>query len=409
MYANLVIITLALSAAARPMQFEKRVDVGKNGQDAIAQNDKFQSLTADSSCEDGENACVNSQFAQCVGGKFVLTPCGGGTICAALPLVNSDGTSVTCTTQQDLDARIAAATGNDNNDQGQNEDQNKNDQNDQNNNNNNGRDDNDNGQDNGQNNNNNDNNGNNDDPSTSRTLDSSVIADGFNSNGQEGTPDPGQVPSLTSSNNFINFCIGQTITNGKQVKEGSCNPAPMGMIPSTANMPTSKFQFPLNFDKVNENESFTVKMAINNLETGHFVNPKTNYFAAPQQLNDQGQIQGHSHIVIEKINDFRAKEPLDPTAFAFFVGLNAAADNGVLSAAVSKGLPAGFYKLSSINSAANHQPVLAPVAQHGSLDDAVYFEVVAAGSNNDNGNQDGNNDDNNDDNDNGDNNDDNNN
>ena len=29
--------------------------------------------------------------------------------------------------------------------------------------------------------------------------------------------------------------------------------------------------------------------------------------------------------------------------------------------------------MSSINSAANHQPVLLGVAQHGSLDDAVYF------------------------------------
>lgn len=31
--------------------------------------------------------------------------------------------------------------------------------------------------------------------------------------------------------------------------------------------------------------------------------------------------------------------------------------------------------MSSINSASNHQPVLIGVAQHGSLDDAVYFTV----------------------------------
>lgn len=31
--------------------------------------------------------------------------------------------------------------------------------------------------------------------------------------------------------------------------------------------------------------------------------------------------------------------------------------------------------MSSINAASNHQPVLIGVAQHGSLDDAVYFTV----------------------------------
>jgi hypothetical protein len=52
--------------------------------------------------------------------------------------------------------------------------------------------------------------------------------------------------------------------------------------------------------------------------------------------------------------------------------LNDAAKGGVLSTSVAAGLPAGSYRLCSINSAANHQPVLAPIAQHGSLDDCVY-------------------------------------
>jgi len=37
-------------------------------------------------------------------------------------------------------------------------------------------------------------------------------------------------------NNFINFCVGKTITNGKQVQTGSCNSTPMGDIPSVDNM-----------------------------------------------------------------------------------------------------------------------------------------------------------------------------
>jgi len=61
----------------------------------------------------GENACVNGGFAQCVDGKFVVTGCSATLTCAALPLVNSPGTSITCTTTADALARIQAtgATG----------------------------------------------------------------------------------------------------------------------------------------------------------------------------------------------------------------------------------------------------------------------------------------------------------
>jgi len=109
------------------------------------------------------------------------------------------------------------------------------------------------------------------------------------------------------------------------------------------------------------------------------VNAQENYFAAPQQLNGQGQIIGHSHVVVETLTALDQTTPTDPKKFAFFKGLNAAAANGVLTADVTTGLPAGVYKLSSINTAANHQPVLVPIAQHGSLDDAVYFTVTADG------------------------------
>jgi hypothetical protein len=86
----------------------------QNGKDAQALNQKFQALTPASSCTSGEQACVNGQFAQCVGGKFALSPCSGGTTCTALPLVNKAGTSVTCDTPADTAARIAAALGSNN-------------------------------------------------------------------------------------------------------------------------------------------------------------------------------------------------------------------------------------------------------------------------------------------------------
>jgi hypothetical protein len=218
---------------------------------------------------------------------------------------------------------------------------------------------------------------------SSLTLSPKVLAVGFENNGQD-VPTAGQVASLTSSNNFINFCLtvpNLPITNGKQIATGSCNPAPMGVIPSNNNMPSAKFVFPANGDtSIVEGTEFTIKMAVKNFQTGAFVNANQNYFAAPQQLNKQGQIIGHSHVVVEALSALDQKTPNDPKKFAFFKGLNSAAVNGVLDTTVTAGLPAGFYKLSSINTAANHQPCIVPVAQHGSLDDAVYFTVQAKGA-----------------------------
>ena len=146
----------------------------------------------------------------------------------------------------------------------------------------------------------------------------------------------------------------------------------MGIIAATTNMPSSKFVFPQNMGTVKANTAFTVQMAISNLETGHFVNANENYFSAPQQVNAQGNIKGHSHVVVELLSSVTQTTPTDPTKFAFFKGLNDPAANGILTADVTSGLPAGAYRLASINTAANHQPALVAVAQHGSLDDQVY-------------------------------------
>ena len=151
----------------------------------------------------------------------------------------------------------------------------------------------------------------------------------------------------------------------------------MGVIPSTSNIPSAKFVSPANLDTVPPNTVINIQLAIQGMQTGFFVNPDTNYFAAPQQLNGQGQIQGHSHVVIEQLDSLSSTTPLNPTKFAFFKGLNEAAQNGILSTTVQGGLPAGVYRMASINTASNHQPLLVPVAQHGSLDDAVYVRLCS--------------------------------
>lgn len=215
-----------------------------------------------------------------------------------------------------------------------------------------------------------------DDPQTSLTLDASQVQTGYASQGLNAS-DPNITPSLTSSNNFINFCMTQnvTLTNGKQVAGGSCSPTPMGRLLAKDKIPSCKFLYPKNGSLLPANTTFTVKLATSNLESGLYSNSETNYFAAPQTTNDNGILRGHSHVVIEKLPDYLSDAPLDPTQFTFFKAMNAAAVDGVLSVDVTGGIGPGIYRLSSITTSINHQPALIGVAQHGGIDDAVYFKV----------------------------------
>jgi len=216
------------------------------------------------------------------------------------------------------------------------------------------------------------------DPQTSLTLDPQVIASGFAQNGLGlNTSEAGEVASLTSTNNFINFCVETIsqfpITNGQQITTGSCNPAPIGLMVPKSSMPSANFVNPANLDVIPANENFTIQMAISNLDTGFFVNADTNFMSAPQQLNGQGVVQGHSHVVIESITSLTSTSVTDPSTFTFFKGLNDAAVGGILTAEVAGGVPAGTYRLCSINTDANHTPVAVSVAQHGALDGCVFF------------------------------------
>lgn len=146
----------------------------------------------------------------------------------------------------------------------------------------------------------------------------------------------------------------------------------MGQIPSVNNLVASKFQFPRNLDIIKSNTAFTISYSIAHLQTGSFTNAAKTYYAAPQQLNAGGDVIGHSHVVIEAQNGLQSTDLVTDNKFVFFKGVNSAAQNGILTADVTDGLPAGTYKLTTINSAANHQPVLMPVAQHRSTEDAVF-------------------------------------
>ncbi|KAH9973430.1 hypothetical protein BGW80DRAFT_1437194 [Lactifluus volemus] len=102
--------TTSSSPASTPIASPSSGDFhAQNGKDAQTLNQMFQTLTPNSPCTAGQQACVQGQFAQCVNAQFVLTQCAGATQCMALPLVNKRGTSIACDSQSDANARISAA------------------------------------------------------------------------------------------------------------------------------------------------------------------------------------------------------------------------------------------------------------------------------------------------------------
>lgn len=136
----------------------------------------------------------------------------------------------------------------------------------------------------------------------------------------------------------------------------------MGDIPSTSNMVSTIITFPQPGQTIQANQDFSVTLQINGIQAGAFTNAKATYYSAPQSLNGQGQIIGHTHVTIQDIGSLNTPTPPDPTTFAFFKGIDDAGNgSGGLSATVSGGLAAGTYRVCTMSSSANHTPVLMPV------------------------------------------------
>lgn len=159
----------------------------------------------------------------------------------------------------------------------------------------------------------------------------------------------------------------------------------MGDIPAKAKMVSATIIFPeTGGASVAADTTFNITVQTANLEAGSFTNADKTYYAGPQFLGNSGGIVGHAHVTVQDMgSSLNPKKALDATAFAFFKGINDAGNGqGLLTATVTDGLPAGNYRVCTMNSASNHQPVLMPVAQRGTPDDCTKFVVAAAGGNN---------------------------
>ncbi|KAK1758593.1 hypothetical protein QBC47DRAFT_145810 [Echria macrotheca] len=240
------------------------------------------------------------------------------------------------------------------------------------------------------------NNNNNNNAASVTCLAPNAIQTGSQSTGQSGAvAADGQVESKTDPANFINTCAGLTLTNGLQNRDGSCNGIPMGKIPSVDNMVSTVILFPKNNQVLTPNQDFNISLQIQGLTAGSFTNATSTYYSAPQDVGGDGKIIGHTHVTVQDTGkSLDPTTPLDPKQFVFFKGINDAGNGrGLLQAQVKGGLPEGFFRLCTMSSASNHQPVLMPVAQRGTQEDCKYFAVNAnpnilngQGGNNNNGN-----------------------
>lgn len=150
----------------------------------------------------------------------------------------------------------------------------------------------------------------------------------------------------------------------------------MGDLPAQSNMISSIILNPKPGDNLDANKQFTVSVRVANLQAGKFTNPQDTYYAAPQTL-ENGRVVGHTHITIQDLGgSLSPQQAPDASKFVFFKGIDDSGDgSGTLSATVANGLPAGSYRVCTMTSSSNHQPVLMPVAQRGAQDDCTKFTV----------------------------------
>ena len=138
----------------------------------------------------------------------------------------------------------------------------------------------------------------------------------------------------------------------------------MGNIPAVGNMVSTIITSPTPGQDIAANTDFKVTLQLSGLDVGHFTNAATTYYSAPQDLAG-GLIIGHTHVTIQDLGGtLTPTTPPNAQIFAFFKGVNDAGNGKeLLTVDVAGGLPAGFYRVCTMSSAQNHQPVLMPVAQ----------------------------------------------
>lgn len=150
----------------------------------------------------------------------------------------------------------------------------------------------------------------------------------------------------------------------------------MGKIPPAKNMISAIITNPLPDDRLAANTTFEVLIQTRNLHSGVQTNPAVSYFTAPQDIDEDGYVLGHCHVVIEELGSLRTLIAPDTLEVCLFPGhqrcgrRRAASDGSHWRAADGP-----LSRLHHV-AAGNHQPVVTPLAQRGGQNDCARFAVV---------------------------------
>ncbi|KAI8899986.1 hypothetical protein BC833DRAFT_323998 [Globomyces pollinis-pini] len=186
------------------------------------------------------------------------------------------------------------------------------------------------------------------------------------------------------ANGFCEGIINGNVkpADGTQFKTGgvTCSSLPLGLIPTTNRMVSTIITQPGDGETIDASVENIIQLDNANLVTGFFSDANVEYYLAPQTF-DNGVIQGHQHVTVQKL---QGTQVLDPKVFAFFKGINDAATDAQgrqLQAVVPPGSikENGEYRICSITGAATHQPVLSPIQNRGPQDDCIRITVTGAG------------------------------
>lgn len=154
-----------------------------------------------------------------------------------------------------------------------------------------------------------------------------------------------------------------------------CVQSVTGVIPDSDHMVSTVIRYPKDGETLAKDTPFNVRTKTVNLATGAVDgDPDVPDTVSLQTLDNNGIVQGHSHVSIQKIED--PNEPPNPLTVLFFKELGNPADgSGELTALVDKGLPPGSYRACTMVGSFGHQPVLMPVVRRGAQDDCTRFTV----------------------------------
>ncbi|KAH7929757.1 hypothetical protein BV22DRAFT_1125490 [Leucogyrophana mollusca] len=107
-FVTIALYSTLLVSAASPYS-RRQSWLQQNGPAAKALNDQYSSLTPDSSCNDGDIACIDGQFAHCYQNHYFLHSCPSDWSCAAIPNEWSSGTTTTCDSNDNIAYRFSQA------------------------------------------------------------------------------------------------------------------------------------------------------------------------------------------------------------------------------------------------------------------------------------------------------------